>query len=186
MDTLVAGAHRQALLGESIDFQLGEVLLESSQCSLRIKGINGRDPLLLLKLWLRRLELGGDLLGSTVDDLPVDLGALDQPVVGTVARDALGDAVFAKVEITIITSRAVVVNIWRSLFAAVAADGEPRSIDGSLGLGPLLGLRLHTVVNGRRWSVGRGLEDATEHVGLGNFGSGCESVVVVGPGHGGS
>lgn len=114
------------------------------------------------------LRLGSDLLGGAVNNLAIVLGTLDQPVVGTVARNALGHAVLAEIEIAIVASRAVIVNMRCCLFAAIAADGETRNFDrGFCGHCP------H-----RRWWDG-----PTEHVGLSDLGCCTEGLEVVRLGH---
>jgi len=67
---------------------------------------------------------GGNRLGSAVHDLAVLDDPLDEPVVDTVASDALIDAVLAKVEVAVVAGRAVVVGIGNCLIAAVAAHGK--------------------------------------------------------------
>jgi len=80
-------------------------------------GLLGRQLRLLLHLLLR-----GDTLSSAVDDETVLNESLDQPVVRTVARDALINTVLAKVKVAIIAGRAVVVSLGNMRVAVVTAD----------------------------------------------------------------
>lgn len=70
------------------------------------------------------LGLGGNGLGDALDQSALNGGALDQPVIAAVASDALLDARLAEIKVSIITGRAVVVDVRNGLLAAVAADGE--------------------------------------------------------------
>jgi hypothetical protein len=67
-------------------------------------------------------RLGTDGLGGAVDDDTVLDQTLDEPVVISIACDALVDAVLAEIEITIVAGRAVIVSIRDGLITAVAQD----------------------------------------------------------------
>lgn len=70
------------------------------------------------------LGLGLNLLGAASDELAVYHSPLNQPVVLIVAADCLVNTGLAEIEITIITSLAVIVDIRNCLFAVVAADSK--------------------------------------------------------------
>jgi hypothetical protein len=76
------------------------------------------------------------------------------------AGDSHVNTRLAKVEVTVFTGRAVIVNIWGCLVAAVAADGELGTFDRcnlwEIGLPDLLCL-LNNRLGGRHSRSGEGL-----------------------------
>jgi hypothetical protein len=72
----------------------------------------------------RRLWLWRKSLGCAIDNLSVLDETLDHPVVLTLAGNAILDTILAEIEVTIITSAAVIMFVGDSRFAVVAVNGE--------------------------------------------------------------
>lgn len=154
LDTAVASTHV-------------EMKLEFSHGLLKVReGSPSADSRVLWKRLLHglRLRLGFGLRSNSLsgagNNLTVDVGTLNQPVVAAVAGNAFVDTRLAQVKITILASRAMVVHIRSRGLAAVAANGEPGTLaewEARLRVDKLLGRLdwLLLLLNLRRLRPGR-------------------------------
>lgn len=85
---------------------------------------------LLDRLDLLGLRFGSDLLGGADHNCITADEPLDEPMVSTVAGESLIDTIRTEVEVSTITSRAMVVSVRDGTVASVTAHGKIRRLGG--------------------------------------------------------